>query len=369
MSRTLSSTVVGWIKPIAVALLFIAIVIVLMLWLAGRFSPKIQTHAGASATTQAMPKGTTIIAARMVRLPVVESAVGSIRAVHETAIASRITARVLEVNLKAGQRVNKGDILAKLDDTDLKARLQQANATVESVQATQVKAKTDEERFSKMLKVDVATQAEYDRAIAALKNANAELRRAQESVKETQSMLDYATIRAPIEGVIVDKKVDAGDIVLPGQLMATLYDPNRMQLVASVRESLAHRLKVGQEIGVRVDVLNKVCMGQISEIVPEAQSASRTFGVKVTGPCPPDMYTGMFGRILIPLEDEEILVVPVSAVRKVGQLELVDVFEGNLIRRRAVRAGRTIDGQYEILSGLAAGEKVLVLPATAGKED
>ena len=98
-----------------------------------------------------------------------------------------------------------------------------------------------------------------------------------------------------------------------------------MQLVASVRESIAHRLQEGEKIGVQVERLNKVCSGTVSEIVPEAQSASRSFQVKVTGPCPAGIYTGMFGRILIPLDEEEVLVIPARAVQNVGQLQLVNV--------------------------------------------
>ena len=172
-------------------------------------------------------------------------------------------------------------------------------------------------------------------------------------------------LRAPIDGVVIDKKVDAGDMVTPGQMLVTLYDPKRMQLVASVRESLAHQLQAGQDIGVVIEGINKVCTGTISEIVPEAQAASRTFQVKVTGPCPPGIYTGMFGRIKIPLEEEQVLVIPRRAVREVGQLELVDVVEDGRARRRAIRTGRTLDEDVEVLSGLREGEDVLLPPETA----
>jgi len=103
--------------------------------------------------------------------------------------------------------------------------------------------------------------------------------------------------------------------------------------------------------------------GTISEIVPEAQAASRSFQVKVTGPCPTGIYSGMFGRILIPLEDEDVLVVRAGAVRKVGQLELVDVVEGGTAQRRSIRTGRTLDGDVEVLSGLREGEQVVVQAA------
>jgi hypothetical protein len=137
-----------------------------------------------------------------------------------------------------------------------------------------------------------------------------------------------------------------------------------MQLVANVRESLARRLTVGQPIQVRLDALDKTCTGQVSEMVPDAQSASRTFQVKVTGPCPPGLYTGMFGRIFVPLDEQELLVIPRAAVLHVGQLELVDVLDGGVMHRRAIRTGQSIGADCELLSGLQSGDAV-VIPATA----
>jgi RND family efflux transporter MFP subunit len=294
-------------------------------------------------------------------MPVTETAVGSIKAVHETAVASRLLARVVEVNLKAGQQVKKGEVLVKLDDADLQARLKQAEAGLESATAVRANAESEFKRISQMLQANVASSGEHERAEMAMKSAEAEVNRAREAVVEVQTLLNYATVLAPMDGTVVDKKVDEGDTVMPGQVMAVMYDPRSMQLVASVREALAHRLKIGQQIGVRVDVLEKTCEGQVSEIVPEAQSASRTFQVKVAGPCPPGIYSGMFGRIIIPLDDEQVLLVPQEAVRKVGQLEFVDVMvEGRIPQRRAIRTGRLIGGDYEVLSGLRAGEEVVV---------
>jgi RND family efflux transporter MFP subunit len=143
-------------------------------------------------------------------------------------------------------------------------------------------------------------------------------------------------------------------------MLVTLFDPRQMQLVASVRESLAQRLEVGQNIGVDIEGIKKKFTGTISEIVPEAQAASRAFQVKVTGPCPPGVYSGMFARLLIPLEDEQVLVVPHQAIRNVGQLELVEVVENGHASRRAVRTGRTFDDGTEVLSGLREGERVVV---------
>ena len=157
-----------------------------------------------------------------------------------------------------------------------------------------------------------------------------------------QATLDWATIRSPIDGMVIDKKVDVGDMVTPGQMLLTLFDPKRMQLVASVRESLARRLQVGQKMGVRVEGSNKQCSGTVSEIVPEAQAASRSFQVKVTGPCPAGIYTGMFGRIVVPLEDEEVLVIPPGPCGGSANWNWSTWSRTAARRTRAVRTGRSL---------------------------
>ena len=352
-----------WTARLAVILAFSAGVVVLMLWLAGKFTPKVPIATG-TAQPQNQKIAGSIVKVRLIRLPLYESAVGTIRSVHETTIASKLLARVVEVNLKAGQNVHAGDVLVRLDDTDLRARFQQAKAAAASADAVHAQAVSDERRAAQLRKSNVVSQQEYEKDVTAVTSSAADLLRSQEAVKEMQAMLDWATVRSPLDGIVTDKKIDVGDMVTPGQVLLTLFDPKQMQLVASVRESLAYKLQVGQSIGVRVEVLKKLCSGTISEIVPEAQSASRTFQIKVTGPCPAGIYTGMFGRILIPLQEEQVLVIPRRAVRNVGQLELVDVMENGQVNRRVIRTGRSIEDNVEVLSGLSEDEEVFV-PSSA----
>jgi RND family efflux transporter MFP subunit len=269
-------------------------------------------------------------------------------------------ARIVEVQLRAGQNVREGDVLVRLDDADLRAKLQQSRAAVASAEATYAQALRDEKRYSDLVKSNATSRQDYEKAATAVRASQAELQRAEGVVNEVQATLEWATVRSPLDGTVVDKRVDVGDLVRPGQILVTLFDPKRMQLVASVRESLAHRLEVGQSIGVEIEGLNKQSRGTISEIVPEAQTASRAFQVKITGPCPAGVYSGMFGRVLIPLDDEQVLVVPRAAARNVGQLELVDILDGGRSSRRTIRTGRTFTDDVEVLSGLHEGEQVVV---------
>jgi RND family efflux transporter MFP subunit len=365
-----SKQLTRWVGRGAVLLGFAAGVAVLLFWLAGRFSPKVPVNTAAEQPEASRTEGH-VVEVRMVPLPLSESAVGSIRAVHEMAIGSKLLARVMEVNLKAGQQVKANDVLFRLDDTDLRAKLEQAKAAVASIEAVRTQAVADEQRNATLMQSNAVSRQEHEKSVTALRSAEADLQRAEETVKEVQATLDWATVRSPIDGTVIDKKVDVGDMVTPGQMLVTLYDPKQMQLVANVRESLTSQLQVGQTIAVRIDGLDKKCSGTISEIVPEAQSSSRAFQVKVTGPCPEGIYSGMFGRILIPLGEEQVLVLPRRAVRHVGQLELVQVIANDRVIQRAIRMGRILGDVYdpegqvlrdqvEVLSGLRQGEHVVV---------
>jgi RND family efflux transporter MFP subunit len=351
---------------IALAIVFLGIVAVLMYWLAGGFKEKIQPANGAIVVAPPF-NGPTALVKRIV-LPRMEEAVGTVQPVHEMTVTARTAARITDLSLFAGQKVAKDDVLLRLDDRDMKARVDQLKAALTVATSTRDQAKVDRDRYADAFARGAATKLEFDQRELAFKNAESDVIRSTEAINEAQAALEYSVIRAPFAGVVVDKRVNLGDTVMPGQILATLYDPSHMQLVASVREMLTERLQVGQAIGVRMESIKTACAGTVSEIVPEAQSASRTFLVKVTGPCPPGIYSGMFGRIVIPLDSEEVLVIPAAAISHVGQLDLVNVVDNaRRLERRIVRPGRTLDSDVEILSGLREGETVAV-PAPAAKE-
>ncbi len=353
-----------WITTIALSALFTVGIVVLMMVLSGYFKPKVkvsvQEPVKAASARQADGAEPLTLVVRRVRRPRQESAVGTLRAVSESVVASKILARVEEVQVKAGQEVRQGDVLVLLDKGDLDARLEQALAAERSAKAKYDQAEIDQGRAQRLQAKGSITQSELDQTNTALRTAKAEVERTRRAIEEARIVVSYATVRAPISGRVIDKKINAGDTVTPGQALLVMYDPSHMQLIATVRESLALQLKVGQELPARLDSLGYACHATISEIVPEAQAESRSFQVKVTGPCPPNVYSGMFGRIFIPLEDEDVLIVPAEAVRRVGQLDEVDVVEDGAVYRRAVQLGRTLDEGIEVLSGLKPGERVVV---------
>ena len=134
------------------------------------------------------------------------------------------------------------------------------------------------------------------------------------------------------------------------------------EALAPVRESLASVLKVGDGLQVRIDATGAALDGAIEEIVPQAQAGARAFVVKVALPPSPNLFSGMFGRLLIPVGKRPRLLVDAGAIERIGQLEYgtAVVGEENVLQRRLVTTGRPgPDGAVEILSGLRSGDRVL----------
>ena len=360
----MNQTKTGKLRSILTKLLataFLAVVVVvLMLYLTGAFHHKVSA-AAVELPGRVIGNDVRLAPATILTRPAIEQAVGTIRPVYQSTVAAKIMEKVMEINVIAGQKVQKGQALVRLDDRTLKNNVQQAQSMMDSAQAKRNQAKSRYDDIKAAFNKKVATHTELSDAENAYKSAEAELAHAADAVASAKINLTYATIESPMTGTVIDKKVDVGDTVSPGQTLLVLFDPGRMQLVASVRESLAMGLKVGQPIGVRIETLDQTCTGTVSEIVPEASSASRTFSVKVTGPCKPGVYAGMFGRLQIPMGEERLLVIPAAAVQTVGQLTMVEVAKDNRLLRRAVQLGQKVgEDQVQVLSGLSEGELVAV---------
>jgi len=350
-------------RSVGVSLGFLIVVVALLLWLAGVFEPKISTTGAAQVgVARAVPAGAIIEPVIVVTRERTEPAVGTVEAERQTTIAGRILSRVVSLDIDAGQRVEEGEVLAQLDDTDLRERLEQARAVLNARQANMDQAREELARAERSAEHAAASELEVIRARNVLRAAEADLNGAQRAVQEAEIVLGYTEVRAPFAGVVIDRIAELGDTVTPGQPLLTMYDPGRMQLVASVRESLSAGLEVGEKVGAENESIGLRCEAEVAEIVPEASAQSRSFLVKVTGPCPPGVYPGMFGRIFVPVGEERVLAAPASAVRRVGQLNLVEVVrDDDTLERRSVRLGRTLDGgQVEVLSGLREGERVLI---------
>mgnify|MGYP001828369174 CR=1 FL=1 len=173
-------------------------------------------------------------------------------------------------------------------------------------------------------------------------------------------MLDYATIRAPFDVVFTSKPANVGDLATPGRTLLTLEDESSLQVITDVPEALVLDLAIGDILPVKIEAAHLEISGTISEIAPRADPASRTAPVKLRIPSSPDIRSGQFARVSLPGSKGTAIMVPKSAVQSFGQLERVFVELDGRVRLQLDKTGRVVDDMIEILSGVSAGDRIVV---------
>ena len=337
----------------------IVLVVVVMLWQTGAFAGgkikpgRTPLPGGADGSASIMVKATEI--------PVVYKAVGTVRSRTEIDLSPRIVARMQEIKVRSGDRVAKGDVLVKLDDAELASGLRQVAEHVRQARAALDLAATEQERARKLLSTGSISQQAFDLAESNARQARAVFDAATEAQKSAETVLGYATLVSPIDGVIAERLSDPGDIASPGNILLRIFDPSRLMLDVPVREGLVTRIKLGEQVPFHVDALSTNLMGEVREVVPAVDPGSRTFLVKICIGETPALMPGMFGVLQLPTGARQALVVPESVVTRIGQLEYVRTLVDGHSRQMLVRTIPAADGKVEVVSGVAAG-MVLLTP-------
>lgn len=336
-------------------------------WLSGVFEDKVQPGHSDRSVRRLAGESTDVV--HEIEKSTIEEAIGTLKASSRTVVSAKIMATINEIAVAAGDEVVEGQVLIRLDDKEYQSRLDQAKRSLDAAIANRKQADKQFQRIETLSKQNAASRSEFDNASRDVQVTLADESRAMQAVSELETMLSYSVIQATKNGRIVDRTAEPGEMARPGVPILTLYDATSLRLEAPVMEQLAVKLRVGDELKVLVDALDREYTASVDEIVPQADAPSRSFLVKASLPKSEDLYEGMFGRLLIPAGERRHLCLNTDAVISVGQLDFVDVVlpNGNL-ERRLIKIGQLgIPGRQEVLSGVDAGERVLI--QHGGKSD
>ena len=292
--------------------------------------------------------------------PITEEVVGTVRSKVRATLEAKLSGRIDKMPAVLGQSVKAGQLIAHLDAAEIKARLEQAEASLQQ-------ADRDFKRSSALLDQQAVTRSEFEAA-------DSRYRVAKAAVAEAQAMMGYVEVLAPFDGVVTKKWAEAGDQATPGKPLIDIEDPTVLQLEADVPEAIAARIQQDARLAVRVDSFKGDLAGTVKEIAPIADPASRTFRVKLDLPSPPDepvtphsalrtphfLMPGQFARLVVPIGERSSVRVPAAAVVQRGQMEIVFVVTNQRAHLHLVKTGRQINNETEILSGLDAGDSVVV---------
>lgn len=313
-------------------------------------------------------------------------AVGTIRPLTESVIESQVSAQVIQVLITPGKAVKKDQVLIELDARRLNAQLKQAkeglevakNALVQAQKSMdEAKAGLDQAKAaydrtqklfetgivpSQKLEIDksayLQAKARMEKAGEGQASARSAIRQAEEVVKEAAIAMGYAKIKSPADGIVAERLADPGDLAVPGKPLLVIQTSGALRLEANVREGLISRIVMGQSYPVKIQTIEKTVTSTVEEIVPYADPVTRTFMVMASLPDTPGIYPGMFGRLLISVEKADTLLIPADAVRRVGQLEMVNVKSDGTWQSVYIKTGKTVDSKVEVLAGLTGDETI-----------
>jgi RND family efflux transporter MFP subunit len=322
-------------------------------------------------------------------------ATGYVTARRQATVSAKITGKVTEVLIEEGQRVEQGAVLARLDDTEARAQLALARAQLAAarsqegeIRALLAQAERDyarqQELYGRQL---VAAQtldaalAQRDTLRARLANNVEQVRVAAESVDVAEVQLDNTVIRAPFSGVVVAKSAQPGEMISPISAgggftrtgIGTIVDMESLEIQVDVNESFINRVTAGQPVEATLNAYpDWKIPGSVIAIIPTADRSKATVKVRIAikardARIVPDMGARVAFLTTTPAggtapPPSPAVLVPADAVRGEGADAVVFVYASDRVERRGVKVGQSVGSEREILTGLRAGERVVVAP-------
>jgi len=324
--------------------------------------------------------------------PLIFEAVGTVQAEAASTLAAKLMGTITSVAVKEGDRVRRGDILATIDERQVIAQRQQAEAALsEARQAKQAAEAASEaaaaaaelaaathRRYQMLLAQDSVSRQEFDEVDARRRQAAAGLAQAEDMqqaalqrVRQAEARLAAARVSAAdarltadFDGIVAARLVDPGDLAAPGKPLLRLEKAGGHRVDIRVPEAYVRSVRAGQTVSVRIEGPAPLSMeGGVDAVAPVADPGSRSFLAKVRLTGGGDVRSGMFARVALAVGEDRLTAVPASALVLEGQLTgLFVVVPEGVARFRLIRAGRRLGDRIEVLSGLPEGTRFVVEP-------
>lgn len=306
--------------------------------------------------------------------PSTTAATGVVEPIRRAMPAGRLMGTVTAAPFQEGDRVREGQVLVRIDVQDLAARRAQVLAQVREAQAVLRDAETHLARMRVLSAEGAIARVQLEQAETGVARARAAVQTANAGLRELEANAAYGTIEAPFSGVIVRKMVEVGNLAAPGQPLFVLEDLSRVRVVAGVGEEAAIRLRKGQRMSVEIAGGRLQATGVVEAVLPSGDPSARGFRVNILlDNAGLALQSGMTATVRMPTESvgeaSPALVVPAQAVVRRGQMTGVFVVDRGIARLRWIRMAEAEGDRVRVLSGLHAGERVVVGPERERLQD
>jgi len=288
---------------------------------------------------------------------------GEIRAQDTVSLAFRLDGKMLERRVSVGDRVESGEVVARLDDQNQQNALRSAQADLQAAQATLAQATSAEARQRDLIGKGITTQSSYDAAKQQLESARSQVEAAEARLRTAQDQLAYTVLQADAAGTVTAKGAEPGEVVRAGQMIVQVARQGGRDAVFDVPAQLIRIAPRNPPVDVALsDDPTIHARGRVREVSPEADPVTRTFQVKVGLIDPPDaMRLGATVRGSTLLGSEPVMEIPATALTEANGKPAVWVVDpaAATVALRNVEIGRYGAGTAVVATGLETGDTVV----------
>ena len=296
---------------------------------------------------------------------------GTVEAVHQATLSAQTSGRVAEVLFDVNDFVEAGSVLVRFTNTEQKAALDQATANLEAARAAFKQAEAEYQRIKGVFERKLVSKSDMDRVTSQRDAARARLKAAESAVQSARQQYEYTIVRAPYAGIVTKRFIEQGESVHPGQPLMAGLSLDRLRVQVDVPQSMVLPIRKKKQAEIWLDETgSRTLAGEKVTIFPFADPKAKTFRVRVDLPqAETGLFPGEFVKTAFVTETVERLLVPWKAVMVRSELVSVYVMDAEgRVSLRQVRVGQRHGDRVEVLSGLRAGERVVLDPVAAAAE-
>ena len=297
------------------------------------------------------------------------SAEAVVEAVRQSTVAAQVSGRIVDLRFDVGDRVNKGQVIARIDERAASQAVEASEAQVRQAQAELRNARAQYERSKQLVSDKFLSQAALDKAESDYRAAQSRVAALLAGAGPAATEKSFTTIVAPYSGVVSARHVELGEMATPGKPLMTGFDPGTLRVTATVPQAQIGAIQTGGKARVEIPSLDKWIDAKRIIIVPSADPRTHTTQVRLE--LPEDVrgvYPGVYARAHFVTGTAPRLLVPRAAVLRRSEVTAVYVVDDQgALQLRQVRLGTASDERsVEVLAGLRPGERVAVDPVKAG---
>ncbi len=284
---------------------------------------------------------------------------GTVVARHSVQVASRLSGYIRGLRVQEGQAVQAGQVLFDVDAPELRAQSGQAQAQLAQAQAQLAQADSDLRRYADLYHAEAIPRQQWEQVQLRARVAHEQLAAARAAAAGASAQWPYATVRAPIDGVVAQKLASSGDLASPGRPVLVIDGGGAPQVQVQLPQELFERLRVGDVVRVRAGA--RELDARVASIVPVADPVARTHAAKLDLPAGSGLSSGQYVQVELAGAQQAQLRVPSAAiVQRAGMTGVFVVDASGVAHFRLVRLGEAAGGQVDVQAGLRTGDRVVL---------